>query len=409
MPLISKTTTSLFIWAFAIRIGFILFGLLGDRLWSIKYTDYDYKVYNDASKRILEGKSPYERITYRYTPLLAYMLVPDILFLHEFGKILFITFDIISGFLLNSILEKMKVNNEAKFYALTLWAFCPLTIIISTRGNADSLIVMLSLLTLQRILCEKYIQAAIYFGLAVHFKIYPVIYAIPFFLFIDSNSDAPTKSKLGWIWMKLKNSKRVIFTLISLLVFFGLIWLFYKMYGYEFLFETYLYHFTRQDHRHNLSMHFYSIYLFYDSPYSGTLGLVAFVAQWILIIAFGILFYKDIGVCMFFLSLIFVIFNKVCTAQYFIWFLGLLPLIAYNNKIWNKSKLLFITIWVIWFLIECAILFGPYKVEIKGENGFRLIFASNSFFFVVSVGLLCVLLYNQNLVNVLSEPKKKTD
>lgn len=395
-----QSTTRLFTWAVIIRLGFLLLGMLGDRLWSIKYTDYDYKVYNDASKRILQGKSPYDRITYRYTPLLAYILIPSVTVLHEFGKILFITFDLISGFLLNSILDKFRVANDSKVYALALWAYCPLTIIISTRGNADSLIVMLSLLTLQRVLSERYIQAALCFGLAVHFKIYPVIYAAPLFLFIESQRDPVTKSPWSWMWMKIWNRRRLTFAFVSAGVFFGLIGVFYMMYGYEFLFETYLYHFSRQDHRHNLSFHFYLIYLFYDSGYSGMIGSVAFFAQWILIFFFGFRFYKDIGVCMFFQSLIFVVFNKVCTAQYFIWFLGLLPLLAYNNQIWHNSKKLFVFIWVTWFATECAMLAAPYKVEMRGENAFRPIFGSNCIFFIESVALLCVLLHNQELVDV---------
>ena len=111
-------TKHLFFLAFLIRLALILYGILGDRIWSIKYTDYDYKVYTDTSRYILEGKNPYDRITYRYTPLLAYILIPNILVIYEFGKILFVVFDIISGYLLENILTKFNVDKEKKQYIL---------------------------------------------------------------------------------------------------------------------------------------------------------------------------------------------------------------------------------------------------------------------------------------------------
>lgn len=95
-------------------------------------------------------------------------------------------------------------------------------------------------------------------------------------------------------------------------------------YGYEFLHETYLYHVTRKDHRHNFSIYFYHLYLLYDSPQGGIAALLAFLPQLALVVLFGAAFFlprrnidKGIALLMsaFCQTWVFVMFNKVCTSQ----------------------------------------------------------------------------------------------
>lgn len=86
-------------------------------------------------------------------------------------------------------------------------------------------------------------------------------------------------------------------------------------YGYEFLFETYLYHVTRKDHRHNFSFWFYNIYLTFTSRTGTLVGVLTFVPQLALVLAIGCCFGKDIFLCAFLQTFAFVAWNKVCTAQ----------------------------------------------------------------------------------------------
>ncbi len=386
----------------------LMYGTLMDRVMDVKYTDYDYKVFSDAAQCVLSGKSPYDRITYRYTPLLAYMLTPNFLLFYEFGKILFALFDIVCAILLNKIFIKMNVSTETRLYAVGAWLLFPLSILISTRGSVDSFIVMLSLLSLYLILTERYTVAAIVFGLAVHFKIYPIIYAVPFFLFIGARH-TPSGGKFSVLrWIRTKfTPESVRFAIISASVFIGLTYVFYRVYGYKFLYESYLYHLVRKDHRHNMSLYFNSVHLFYDSEYGKLVGMIAFIPQWAMVLLFGIVLHRDPGVCMFFQTFLFVIFNKVCTAQYFVWFMGLLPLLIPRNKVFERSKLGFLFGWGAWFLSETIILHSAYKLEMLGENAFMGIFRANSLFFIGSVTMLCVMLHNQQIVDVAKAIEKK--
>lgn len=72
-----------------LRAGLIVFGEWQDAHMEVRYTDIDYTVFSDAARLMVEGKSPFERDTYRYSPLLALVLVPNVVLHRCWGKILF--------------------------------------------------------------------------------------------------------------------------------------------------------------------------------------------------------------------------------------------------------------------------------------------------------------------------------
>lgn len=68
-----------FILAFLLRIIMLIYSEWQDShcmiciyllLVVVKFTDIDYAVYTDAARHIYYSESPYDRATYRYTPLM---------------------------------------------------------------------------------------------------------------------------------------------------------------------------------------------------------------------------------------------------------------------------------------------------------------------------------------------------
>lgn len=79
-------------------------------------------------------------------------------------------------------------NTRQAVICASVWLFNPLSVTVSTRGNAESLMAVLVLFTLFLLARGGYIGillSAVTYGLSVHMKIYPVTYALVLYLHIN--------------------------------------------------------------------------------------------------------------------------------------------------------------------------------------------------------------------------------
>lgn len=181
-----------------LRLGLYVLSVYQDAT-PLKFTDIDYSVFSDAAAQVaLKGASPYSRSTYRYTPLLAYLNIPNLYIHSSFGKWVFGLADLMTGYLLNALLKDFGVSALWRQGLSAFWVLNPFVAIISMRGSAESILGLLILLNVYFHLKKRYTLSALVYGLSVHFKVFPIIYALPLWLSISSSSAlASSKSSPG--------------------------------------------------------------------------------------------------------------------------------------------------------------------------------------------------------------------
>ena len=219
------------------RVALLLYGEWQDARFAVKFTDIDYHVFSDASRHVFQGESPFLRATYRYTPLLAFMLVPNHLLFFSFGKLLFIICDLLVGFITYEILRLKGVKRHSRLLSVTVWLLNPLTATVSARGNAESFLAVLVLFSLLCLLRGQLTLSALAFGAAVHVKIFPIIYSLPILLFLqDSGSSGQgpqfnlnTSDSLLKIVLRFPNISQLRYVAVSVALFLSLTGIFYLL------------------------------------------------------------------------------------------------------------------------------------------------------------------------------------
>jgi phosphatidylinositol glycan class M len=405
-----------YILALVLRIGLVLVNELIDNYFNRNITDIDYHVVSDGARHVFSSPDgPYKRETYRYSPLLAYLMLPNIYLYYEFAKIVLCIIDVFIGKLIEILLDIQEPTNQndsdiRKHQIISLlYLLNPMTVYICARGSSDCIITFLVILTIILIERDSYILGGIIFGLSIHLKIYPIIYYPSFYLYIGyknlKNEDENDKSNQNFfmkiiisilnfitrmkkVFYNLFNVKSIVFVLVSITTFYVLFVGFYLLYGRIFVYETYLYHFVRKDHRHNYSLYFYMIYLSYASITSKIFSYIAFFPQFFLVLFSSLKLFTKINFCLVVQTIVFVTFNKVVTAQYFVWYMSLLPLIAKHNDLFIGKKLYGLFLISVWVFLE--ILWAVYAnvVEHKGRNSFLEIWFTCIGFFLTNCFIL---------------------
>lgn len=367
--------------AFVLRLVLILYASFHDRYFAVPYTDVDYKVFTDAARHVVEHRSPFDRHTYRYSPFLAWLLIPNILH-KDFGKILFSLIDILIAVLIKNILARQRCNNKTvKDYCALLWLYNPLTLVISTRGNADSLAVLLVAFTLDLLQRDKVVLAGLLHGLSVHFRLYPLMFSLPMFLSLcKDNRFLPNRVQ----WRLVLSCAFSIVTLTATS---------YYLYGFKFLYESFIYHLVRKDTRHNFSVYFYMLYLSANQPQDLIQKILTFLPQ-LLLLLMSSYYYSEkskLPFAMFIQAIIAVMYNPVITSQYFFWFLSLLPLCLPSIQMSLRRGIYLAFFWIlnqaIWLLIA-------YMLEFQSFNSFAFLWVSGLLFFAVNVKVLVDIIHH---------------
>ena len=379
--------------AFVLRLGMLVYGIYQDSVSAFKYTDIDYFVFTDAAAYVARGQSPYLRATYRYTPLLSWLLLPTAqggLLFHS-GKALFAISDLVAGWILMQLLSKRHDRQTALRYA-SVWLLNPMVANISTRGSSEGLLCALVLLILYTFTTSSPTLSGMLLGLAVHFKIYPFIYGPAFLLALRKPLAAG--ATMPQVFNHVVSTARTNFTVAALATFTALNILMFQLYGPDFLQHTFLHHLTRLDHRHNFSPYNTLLYLSSYQPSSLSIESLAFLPQLLLACVFIPLALapKNLPACLLAQTLAFVAFNKVCTSQYFLWYLVFLPLYLPDSTFMARPKQTGVPALVLWVVSQALWLQQGYQLEFLGRSTFVPgLWLASLGFFVVNCWILGVI------------------
>lgn len=380
-----------------IRLALIAYGEVHDRLSVVQYTDIDYRVFTDAARHMLSGSSPYDRHTYRYTPLLAAILTPN-LFLHPaWGKFLFSVVDICVALLIRCLVIAQGSGPRVAVWCVMAWVYNPLAIIIATRGNADSISAMLVLATLLLLKKQYFFLAGVMHGLAIHVRLYPIAFSLAIYLSVHRDKHISlikraTCSSRGDVLRRLLsdlyptwNHVKLVLSCVATLG--SLTGVCYAAYGYHFLYESLLYHLGRQDIRHNFSVYFYLQYLGSDAPAGLIQRVLIFVPQLVLLLALSWAYgsRRDLPFCLLSQAVVMVAYNPVLTSQYFVWFLSLVPpcLPWLTLSCYQATAIA-----SLWLTAQLAWLLPAYWLEFRGQDTFLYVWLQGIALFCANVAVL---------------------
>ena len=397
------TTRKVFALGLVLRLLLVVLGACVDAgtslplVGQLEYTDVDYKVFVYASEA---ADGPYAREDYKYPPFLAWLMHGNALLgTALFGKGVFCLADAASVFLIHDLSVATALSSTKETRALQASAAAWMqalnvpAMVICSRGNADSLTNFLVLLLLrQGCVRGDETAAGVVLGLLVYLRLYPVIY-VPIVL-LSLPPSLRARMRFG---TSLALSFAFWFTLSFLL------------YGWDYVNAAILFHFTRQDARHNFSPWFYQQYLCQNAVLEGChdMGItfwtflcaglkhLPLIVQGATVLLLAWRFTRPgpepepgsgsehrhmrLLKGLFLTTATFVHLNTVSTAQYFSWYLCFLPLLVCGGQKEPSQRALYgyfgayVGALAVWLLLALALEFHGV------ETFFPLFLASLTF------------------------------
>lgn len=366
-----KSATQILSWGLIFRLSVMLYGIFHDnKISHIKYTDIDYRVFTNASQALADNRSPYQDREYRYPPIVAFIFLPNIFINEHFGKLALVLVDTLCGHMIYTLnIQQGTHRLNSKLY-LILWLFNPLTVAISTRGSFEPFVILTLLTSLCSLVNGNYVSSGFFYGLCIHLKLYPVIYALTIYFYITQRKPyLKTSTKISyWIRTLAPSCNHFKFFISASLSLILSSYVSYRYYGYDYIYQSFIYHLERKDLQHNFSIYFYVYRLFPKKQ--ELISSIAFAPQLL-----GVLYVslqhisfdsnrrtklRKLTFSLFCSTFLFVSLNKVCTSQYFNWYLVFVPLIMDSIKLETHQTM---SIAASWFLSQVNWLLFAYLYE----------------------------------------------
>ena len=374
-----------------LRVLLIAYGEWQDAQLPVPYTDLDYGVYGDAARLLLRGHSPYRRPTFRYSPAIAALLtVNELSGVGSAGKLLFAAADLLLGWLVADCLRLRGLPAAARVRAACVSLLNPLSVTVSTRGNADVIVAVVCVAALHALLRRRSAACGLCLALAVHLKLYPAVFAPAFLACMDSEYTG--RDGGGWLqrWLSRERLQFAAGLSCGLCLLSGLS---LALYGDQFLQQAVLHHVTRLDTRHNFSLYFYHLYLSSGLQASLLQSVSGFLPQLGVLLLLSGRTARDLPLCLFLQCALFVMLNKVVTAQYFLWFFSLLPLLLPYSRLTARRLAAMAALWL---AAELHWLLWAAALELQGRAVFLALHAAAAAFFLLQLALLSALVAGQH-------------
>jgi phosphatidylinositol glycan class M len=119
-------------------------------------------------------------------------------------------------------------------------------------------------------------------------------------------------------------------------------------------------------------------------------GKMAITPQAVLLLVLAVALHRNQPLCWLLQTMAFVAFNKVCTAQYFVWYYSLLP-VALQRMPWPLPKALQAA-GVVWVLAQLHWLFWGYMLEFEGAAVHLALWWAGAQFLMANTAFMWVLL-----------------